>query len=171
LMAPPGSLGTQPRNYSPRLCSLRLPASVTPLVRTPFGDRHLYVSCNSSRLKTSTRDEMAANLPLMREKSVHRRSRHLYASVIGVECGPSTRDEKAAKPPLMREKSMHLRSRSLYIFLSAHRKRRCIMHRDHRDHSPHHLAWPTLVPAPGQKWLTSMYSPPIEMITSGVSLP
>ena len=76
----------------------------------------------------------------------------LYASVIAAESSNSTEREGGGAAPDARESDAPEIAISMHLS-SSHRKRRYIMHRDQRAHSPHHFAWPFFVPAAGRKLL------------------
>ena len=95
-------------------------------------------------------------------------SLHLYASAIA-PLVHQYRDDKAAKPPLMPAIAMQVR-RDLYAsFLYYIGRKIHLMHRDQRTHSSHHFAWPAFVPVAGRKFWNSRTSPPINVLTTGLS--
>ena len=83
--------------------------------------------------------------------------------------GTPVLDDKAAKPPLMPAIAMQVR-RDLYAsFLYYIGRKIHLMHRDQRTHSSHHFAWPAFVPVAGRKFWNSRTSPPINVLTTGLS--
>jgi hypothetical protein len=72
-----GSLATSPRNYSLPALSSSTARKVTPLMYTRSVIAIFMHLSHRLKCTASTRDEMAAKPPLMREKSMHLRSRSL----------------------------------------------------------------------------------------------